>query len=135
MEFHPAKCNIMHNTRSKRPITPIYTIYGHDLESLDTAKYLRVHLSTDLQWNRHVEATRQSASGVLKFLRRNLRVSSTGVETRAYQMYVRPKLEYAGIVWDPHNKTNTDKIEMVQHQAARWVLGRHHNTSSITQML
>ena len=135
MEFHPAKCNILHIIRSKRPITSNYTIYGHDLESLDTAKYLGVHLSTDLRWNRHVDATRQSASGVLKFLRRNLRVSSTSVKTRAYQMYVRPKLEYAGIVWDPHTKTNTDKIEMVQRQAARWVLGRHHNTSSVTQML
>ena len=134
MEFHPAKCNILHITRSKRPITS-HTIYGHDLESLDTAKYLGVHLSTDLRWNRHVDATRQSASGVLKFLRRNLRVSSTSVKTRAYQMYVRPKLEYAGIVWDPHTKTNTDKIEMVQRQAAHWVLGRHHNTSSVTQML
>ena len=67
MELHPAKCNIMHITRSKRPIAPNYTIYGHDHESLDTAKYLGVHLSTDLRWNRYVEATRQSASGVWNF--------------------------------------------------------------------
>ena len=40
VEFHPAKCNILHITRSKRPIASNYTIYGHDLESLDTAKYL-----------------------------------------------------------------------------------------------
>ena len=50
-------------------------------------------------------------------------------------MYVRPKFEYADIVWDPHMKTNTAKIEMVQWQAASWVLGCHHNTSNVTQML
>ena len=135
MELNQAKCNILHITRSERPITSNYIIYGHDLESLYTAKYLGVHLSTDLRWNRHVITKRQSASCVLKFLCRNLRVSFTGVKTRAYQMFVRPKLEYAGIVWDPHTNTNTDKIEMVKCQAARWVLGRHHNTFRVTQML
>ena len=49
---------------------------------------------------------------------------------------VRQKVrEYAGIVWDPQIKTNSDKIQMVQHQAARWMLSCHHNTSSVTQML
>ena len=50
-------------------------------------------------------------------------------------MCIQPKLEYAGIVWDTHTKTNSGKIEMVQYQAARWVLGCHHNTSNVTQML
>ena len=92
MEFHPAKCNTLLITRSKRPLTSSHTIYGPDLESLVTAKYLGVHLSSDLWWNRHVDATKQSVSSVLKFLRRNLQVSSTDIKTRSYQMYIRPNL-------------------------------------------
>ena len=45
-----------------------------------------------------MDATSQIASSVLEFLHKNLWVSSTGVKTRAYQMYVRPIFEYDGIV-------------------------------------
>ena len=37
--------------------------------------------------------------------------------------------------WNPHHKKYTQKLEMVQRRAARFVLQRHHNTSSVTDML
>jgi hypothetical protein len=36
---------------------------------------------------------------------------------------------------NPHNKDQSDKIEMVQRRAARYVTNRHHNTSSVGSML
>ena len=51
-------------------------------------------------------------------LRRNLRLSSHTVKTHAYQALVRPHLEYASAVWDPHTHCNTQKLEMVQRRAA-----------------
>ena len=48
---------------------------------------------------------------------------------------VRPHLEYASAVWDPHTNYNTHKLEMVQRRAARYVCNRWHNTSSVTGML
>ena len=102
---------------------------------VNSVKYLGINISADLRWNKHVDATRGAASATLGFLRRNLWISSQPVKTRAYQSYVRPKLEYASTVWDPHTKSNISKIEMVQRQSARWVLGRFHNRSSVTDML
>ena len=34
----------------------------------------------------------------------------------------RPQLEYAATVWDPYTQDDTQKIEMVQRRAPRWVL-------------
>ena len=38
-------------------------------------------------------------------------------------------------VWDPYTHYNTQKLEMVQRRAARYVCNRWHNTSSVTGML
>ena len=46
-----------------------------------------------------------------------------------------PFLEYRATVWHPHQKYNTDKLEMVQRQAARFVKGRYGMYESVTQML
>ena len=53
----------------------------------------------------------------------------------AYTTYIRPTVEYASPVWDPHTKRNTNKIEMVQRRCARYVTGSFDRTSSVTSML
>ena len=135
MEFHPSKCNTLHITWSRSPILRDYMLYNTTLEAVDSAKYLGVTLTTDLRFNRHIDNIRKNASGTVQFLKRNLRISSSEVKTQAYQIYVRPRLEYAASVWDPFTKTNKDKLEMVQRYSARWTLGRYHNRSSVTDML
>lgn len=53
----------------------------------------------------------------------------------AYMAIVRPTLEYCSSVWDPHTYQMSRRLEMVQRRASRWVTGRYHNTSSVTDML
>ena len=47
----------------------------------------------------------------------------------------RPTLEYAAIVWDPHQQYLIDEIERVQRRAARWVKADYRMTSSVSMML
>ena len=60
----------------------------------------------------------------LGFLRRNLRVSSKSIKECAYKALVRPQLEYACQVWDPHKKCQIDDLERIQKKAAHWVTNR-----------
>ena len=53
----------------------------------------------------------------------------------AYKALVRPRLEYCASVWDPHTQCAVQRLEMVQRRAARYVMRRYHNTSSVTHML
>ena len=48
---------------------------------------------------------------------------------------MRLSLEYACSAWDPHLKNEIHKLDMVQRRAARYVLNRYHNTSSVSDMI
>ena len=95
------------------------------------------HNSTlqNMGWDSHINAICSKASKTLGFLRRNLKVSSRNIKERAYKAFVRPVLEYASSVWDPSTQKHIDKLESVQRRAARFVLNRYHNTSSVGQMI
>ena len=60
------------------------------------------------------------ANKTLHFLQRNVQISCPRLKTTAYQTLVRTTLEYA-----------IHKIEMVQRRAARYILHRYHNRSSV----
>ena len=49
-----------------------------------------------------------------------------------------PTIEYCCSIWDPYHQNVIDKLEMIQHRAARFVLNRpwnRHQRDSITDML
>ena len=135
MEFHPGKCQVIRVTRSRSPMTNNYYLHNHQLEVVESTKYLGITISHDLKWNTHINNTTNKAGKVLNMLKRNLKISNPTVKTQAYNSLVRPIAEYAAVVWDPYTKANINKVEMVQRRAARWTLNRYHNTSSVTDML
>ena len=136
MEFHPDKCQVLQITRNRtRRVNSKYVLNGHTLEVVDAAKYLGVTITSDLSWNIHIQNTCKKANNTLNFLRRNIKISCPRLKEQAYKTLVRPHLEYAATVWDPHTKTNIQKVEMVQRRAARFTLNRHRNTSSVGEML
>ena len=48
---------------------------------------------------------------------------------------MRPQVEYASTIWSPHTKQNTQKIEVVQRRAARWVNNNYSTYDSVSTML
>ena len=102
MSFHPEKCTVLRITTNKQYRRETnYFLHGQRLQVIDSAKYLGVTLSDDLQWEKHTQATAAKASRTLGFLRRNFRDCSKQVRATTYKSMVRPTMEYASTSWDP----------------------------------
>ena len=57
-------------------------------------------------------------------------------KAQAYTTFVRPIVEYASTVWDPHNgnKSQVKQLEATQSKAARFACGDWRRTESVSAM-
>ena len=56
------------------------------------------------------------------------------VKQQAYTTLVRPTLEYAAIVWDPHHQKDINSLEKVQRKAIRFITGNYRRRTSVTAL-
>ena len=101
----------------------------------ETLKYLGVDLQTTLSWKTHIDRISKKANSMLGFLRRNLRSCSEDTKANTYFSMVRSNLEYCSSVWNPHQKDQIRKLEIIQRRAAWYTTNRYRNTSSVSSML
>ena len=52
-------------------------------------------------------------------------------------MYIRPILEYAAVVWEPHTRCDIERLEAVERRAVRFVMSDYNYIyySSVTATL
>ena len=100
MKFNISKCNVLRFTRRRHPVLYNYKLHGHYLDTVDSTKYLGVHLSNDLRWKEHVKNISSKANKTLGFLKRNLRHCPSKTKETAYRTLIRPTIEYCSTVWD-----------------------------------
>ena len=70
------------------------------LQSSITQKYLGVELTSNLDWNIHINTITTKANKTLGLLRRHLRCCSPATKETVYKALVRPQMEYCSVVWD-----------------------------------
>lgn len=134
MAFHPDKCQVL-QVSTKAKIESSYTLHGQRLDIVQSAKYLGVTIQDNGKFDMHINTAINDGNKMLAFTRRNLRVNSKTAKENAYKMLVRPKIEYAAAVWDPHNTDKITSLEKIQRRAARIVSNDHMRTSSVTEMI
>ena len=126
MKFHPGKCNLLKITNKKEPIKSTYFIHDTPISETDSAKYLGVVIDNKLKWTKHYSNLIKNCNSTLAFLKRNLSNSPIFVKKKqCYTSIIRPKLEYACAIWDPHSKTHIENLEKVQKRAARFITGNY----------
>ena len=135
MEFNSDKCEVLRITRKRNPVIFPYKLHNKELNVTNAAKYLGVTISKDLNWTPHINNITGKAKNTLRFIKRNIKTSNTKVKEMAYNTYVRPQLEYCSTIWNPWQKTLSQKMESVQRSAARYVCNNYNYTSSVTSML
>ena len=137
MKFNIAKCHSMRVTRHQhhKQILFDYSLHNQTLENVQSKKYLGIPITDNMVWGQHVSEISSKATKTLGFLRKNLAFAPRSTKEVAYKTLVRPKLEYAAHIWNPHSKLQNNQIEKVQRTAARWTCRRWRNTSSVGEML
>ena len=113
MKFYVAKCHSMRVT-GYLPSNQIhfdYSLHQQTLEQVQSAKYLGITITDNLEWGQHVSEISSKATKTLGFLQRNLALATRHTRNVANQTFVRPQLEYAAPIWQPYNETETKKVE------------------------
>lgn len=134
MSLNISKCKHICFTRKRQPIGTQYCLNGSPLSETSEAKYLGVTFSADLTWNRHVQSITLKAGRVLNFIKRNFKHAPIDVKRTLYLSNVRPILEYASVVWDPHTQILVNSLERIQKRAARFITGIYSFQSSVTEI-
>ena len=135
MAFNVKKCVLLPITRKRKPSVFNYSMCGETLKKVTSHEYLGVTVSHDLRPAEHIKNVTAKARSTLGIVRRTLKSCTQQVKERAYQALVRPKLEYASCSWNPHTDTDTNAVEQVQKEAARFVTGQYETTASTSKMV
>ena len=136
MSFNTKKCHLLSVQKKGRHVNSQYKLHGNILETVEHNPYLGVELQSDLKWDHHIKQITGKANRSLAFLRRNLPRCPEQTKERAYIALVRPHVESASAVWDPHLKKDIKEVEKIERRAARFVKGVHKREDRIvTQLL
>ena len=122
MKCNADKCVVKNIGNLKIKSKYEYKMNNQILETMKHHPYLGVELSENMKYNNHIDTITSKASGVLGFVKRNLRHCPRTVKERAYHTLVRPKLEYSSPIRNPQQKTQIKQLEQVQRNAVRFVL-------------
>ena len=104
------------------------------MENVQSAKYLCIAISDNMDWGLHISEISSKATKTLGFLHRNSAFAHKSTKVVAYKALVRPNLEYATPIWSPYSKLQINQVEKVQRTAARWTCRRWRNTSSVSKI-
>ena len=102
MQLNISTCVHLPITNNTKPRLHRYSLFGHPLSKVASYSYLGVKLGSKLSWAKHITETTSKSSKVLGMVKRTLGPCKPEVKDIAYNMLVRPKLDYASPIWNPH---------------------------------
>ena len=136
MHFSASKCYVMNISRSRTVSSHTYRLGNQKLEVVTSHPYLGVQFQNNMEWDTQIAKVSSKASRMMGLMRRNLYNCSEKIKETAYSSLVRPQVESALVVRDPHTKTHVNRIEKVQRNAARFVKNNNDRSpGTVTNLL
>ena len=113
---------LISRNRNRMNNPPAITINGQMLETVSRSKYLGLLLTSDLSWSKHIEGICTKTKKILGLIyRRFYQHANQETLLQLYISIVRPHMEYAAQVWDPHLKKDQDLLESTQKFACKMI--------------
>ena len=91
------------------------------IEDCGEEKDLGVTFDSKLSFDQHIQTIVSKANQMLGLIKRTFSYIDKDMFCKLYKALVRPHLEYANIIWHPHLKRQSVKIEKVQRRATKLV--------------
>ena len=136
LSFNAGKCKYMIVSRKQSPIIPSnpLKLFGNPMQRVNCYRYLGLLLTTNLSWSAHISTICTKAKNILGLIYRRFYGSVN--QTTLKQLYlwlVRPHLEYACQIWDPHLVRDKKMLENVQKFGCK--LAAHQWDASYQELL
>ena len=103
MSFHPDKCKVLHIGHNNQKYK--YYIKDAEISKVKEEKDLGVIISEDLKPKKQIANIVKKANRLLGMISRTLTCKNTRNIMNLYKTLVRPILDYAAAIWNPHQKT------------------------------
>ena len=129
MIFHPKKCKVLSVSSCNRPfyVLPfdrfVYSLDNECLDYVDMEKDLGVHVTSKLNWKKHITYLCSKANRMLGLIQRTCHFVKDPLQKRVlYLTLSNSQFNHCSSVWRPNNATMFNKIERVQVRAIKWIL-------------
>ena len=123
MEFNADKCHVLEMGRSMHRPHARYNMGGVELKSADKEKDLGVVVQSNLSPEGHINKVVGEGLAIVANIRTTFTHLDEKLIKKVIESILRPKLEYAQVVWAPHLKKHIRKLERVQRAATKLVPG------------
>ncbi len=121
LEFNAKKCHVLEMGRSSRRITWNYKMGEEVITKKKEEKDLGVIIQDDLSPEKHINGLFGATYNFLSNIRVAFHHMDKEMMKKIMTAMVRPRLEYAAVVWSPHTKKDIRKLERIQRTATRMV--------------
>lgn len=125
-KFSASKTRCVLFSKRTPNIAPVLKMFEHNLQFVESTRFLGVTFDSKLNWKDHIEQVRISCSkalNLLKVLAGHKWGSDTIVLLRIYKALILSRIDYGSIAYGTASKTDLKKLDTIQSTALRVVLG------------
>ena len=121
MESNLSKCKVMEFGKSKRRVNYNYKMENVSLKKSKKEVDLGMTITRSLIPDRPIDKITGEVSSLLRRIEMAFSYLDADMMRKLITVMIRLRLEYAAIVWSPHTKKNSRKLERVQRAATKMV--------------
>ncbi len=121
MTLNYSKCVVLTITLKRKPLNTTYNINSFAMAAVKTHRDLGVIFDSKMTFNPHIDNIVSCGRRMIGMMKRFGKGLSVRALITVYVSFVRPKLEYASIIWNSVGRVKSDKLETVQRDFFKYI--------------
>jgi hypothetical protein len=117
--LNEGKCKILRFRSKSNNTNYAYYINNHVIQETNIEKDLGILISNDLSWDNHINKICNNAICASKYVYKCFKYKNLETIRKLYIALIRPKLEYAQVIWSPTAIGTIKQLEKVQRKCTK----------------